>query len=262
MQDGEGMLLFGLAPFWLLVQGLAIGLQIFCIVHVIRSSREYYWIFLILFFPVIGSLIYIFVEVRPGTGGRRGRPAGAQRSGGGRGKIKRLEEELEFADTVDRRIRLAQTYHATGDLPKAIEMYASCLKGVHSEDPAVLYPLARAHVENATFPEAIDALGRLRRTGNRDYGKERTLLEGMAHEGMNSLERAAELYGSIANAYPGEEVRVRLASLCERTGKADEALRLYRETLFRAKRSDGAYRGRERQWIAEAQQGVKELAED
>ena len=42
-----------------------IGLQIFMAVHVIRNGKTCWWISLILFFPLIGSLVYFFVEVMP-----------------------------------------------------------------------------------------------------------------------------------------------------------------------------------------------------
>jgi hypothetical protein len=122
-----------------------------------------------------------------------------------------------------------------------------------------LYQLATAYVANGSYPEAIDALGALKRTGNRDYLQERTLLEGQAHEGMGNIGRAAEIYASIANAYPGEEIRVRLARLREQQGQNEAALKLYRETVFRAGRSDGAYGRRERAWISEAKRRIREL---
>jgi hypothetical protein len=257
--EGEGSWWPLLAPVWGLAQLAVIALQIFCIIHVIRTRREFWWILIILFFPLIGSLIYIFVEVRPQATHRRWGAAGPTIPGGGRRAVERLEEELRYGDTVERRIRLAEAYRLAGDLPKAVAMYESCLKGVHAEDPAVLYPLAAAHVANGTFPEAIDALGRLQRTGSRDYVKERTLLEGRAHEGMGNLPRAAELYESIVKAYPGEEPRVRLAAVREQQGRPDDARALYQETVFRTRRADHDYRSRQRQWIAIAKRKVKEL---
>lgn len=39
--------------------------QIALAVHVVRSGRSFVWIFLILGFPLIGSLIYLIAEVIP-----------------------------------------------------------------------------------------------------------------------------------------------------------------------------------------------------
>lgn len=42
-----------------------IVLQIVLAVHVVRSRRPFIWIFLILFFPLMGSLIYLIAELIP-----------------------------------------------------------------------------------------------------------------------------------------------------------------------------------------------------
>jgi hypothetical protein len=34
-------------------------------VHVVRAGRNLMWIFIILFFPLVGSLVYLFAEVIP-----------------------------------------------------------------------------------------------------------------------------------------------------------------------------------------------------
>jgi hypothetical protein len=47
---------------------IAIGtilLQIVLAVHVVRTHRPFIWIFLILIFPLLGSVIYIIAELIP-----------------------------------------------------------------------------------------------------------------------------------------------------------------------------------------------------
>jgi len=46
---------------------LLIGaLQIFCIIHLLLKRRDYQWLYLLIFMPFIGALIYLFVHVLPG----------------------------------------------------------------------------------------------------------------------------------------------------------------------------------------------------
>jgi len=40
-------------------------LQIILAVHVVRTRRPFIWIFLILIFPLIGSVIYVIAELVP-----------------------------------------------------------------------------------------------------------------------------------------------------------------------------------------------------
>lgn len=42
-----------------------IVLQIVLAIHAIRTRRPYTWVFLILTFPLLGSLIYVIVELVP-----------------------------------------------------------------------------------------------------------------------------------------------------------------------------------------------------
>ena len=42
-----------------------IAILIFCVVHAIRTNRIFPWIYIIVFLPLIGSLIYIAMEVIP-----------------------------------------------------------------------------------------------------------------------------------------------------------------------------------------------------
>ena len=50
------------------VVGAIVVLIQFCFAfHVLKSGRPYWWIFIIMAFPVMGCVIYYFVEVFPGS---------------------------------------------------------------------------------------------------------------------------------------------------------------------------------------------------
>ena len=42
---------------------LIIALQGFCVYHCVVNKNHYYWIFAIIFLPVIGSVLYLFMNV-------------------------------------------------------------------------------------------------------------------------------------------------------------------------------------------------------
>ena len=48
-----------------LIEISTVLLQIILAVHVVRTRRPFIWIFLILIFPLIGSVIYIIAELIP-----------------------------------------------------------------------------------------------------------------------------------------------------------------------------------------------------
>ena len=48
-----------------------IALQIACAVHCVKSGRSGTWVMVIVFFPAVGSLAYVIMEVLPGSGVER-----------------------------------------------------------------------------------------------------------------------------------------------------------------------------------------------
>src|SRR5437762_4410577 len=58
--------------------GLSLLLQILCAVHVMKTGRPYYWIFIVMFVPMVGMIAYFIVEILPElTGSRTARTAAA-----------------------------------------------------------------------------------------------------------------------------------------------------------------------------------------
>jgi len=44
---------------------LTLAVQMLCAVHVVRTGRPYWWIFLIVFVPLVGMLVYLVAELLP-----------------------------------------------------------------------------------------------------------------------------------------------------------------------------------------------------
>lgn len=238
-----------------------IALQIICAVHVIRNRKEYWWLFVIFFFPFVGSVVYFIVEIYPDM--KRGRSAwGVQNPAlptKPSRRIKRLEQDIEYADTVRKRTELAEAYLDAGMAEKAREQYRRCLTGIHRDDPNLQYGLARALFAMGSYEEAGQILNSLRETDWRDYRRERALLEARALSEMGRFDQAEPLFQEALAQSPGEEARVRYAEYMLQQGRKDEAAELYRATLAKARIADGAYRSRERVWINRAKSKLNEI---
>ena len=48
-----------------------IGLQVVCIVHLMRRRGNMIWLSALIFLPVVSALAYFIVEILPGLGGNR-----------------------------------------------------------------------------------------------------------------------------------------------------------------------------------------------
>ena len=52
-----------------ILMGLHILVAVACAVHVIRTQRQMYWLFILFAFPAIGSAVYLLAEVLPSAAG-------------------------------------------------------------------------------------------------------------------------------------------------------------------------------------------------
>lgn len=245
---------FGL---WYLPHVLIVGLQIACAVHVFRTGRPYWWLYLIFFFPLVGCLVYLVVEVVPDMR-RRGvaleLPVSRQRSA--KRLIGQLKEELEYSDTVDTRVRLARGYLDAGRAADAVAALQPCLATAHRDDPCVLFTLAHAYFHDGQYGEADKMLAELVRIKAKDHPHERALLQARIHEAVGRTEDALKEYADLSRVFAGEEATCRHALLLKKSGQAEKANEVFRAILAKARRADGFFRRRQQEWIRIARRNV------
>ncbi len=231
---------------------LTIALQIACAIHVVRTGREYYWIMLILFVPLIGCAVYIATQVLPDLRTSRG----VRRTGNRLIKaidpereLRRLKDELALSDNIDNRLALAEECRQAGRLADAEELFQSCLSGPFAEDPHILLKLAEVRFERGSAEACRQTLDRLK-SANPDFqSTDGHLLYARALEKLGDHDAALDEYAALSTSYPGEEARVRYGLLLASQGRADEAREQFEQTLLRARRAPGYYRRKEKYWI-------------
>jgi hypothetical protein len=89
---------------------VAVALQVFFAIHCIRGGKPA-WLFVILFFPFVGSLVYFFVEFLPEMRAR-GTVSSAARRVRDRinpaAEIQRLEDQVAISNSLVNRLALAR----------------------------------------------------------------------------------------------------------------------------------------------------------
>jgi hypothetical protein len=240
---------------------IELGAKIACILHAIRNGRNLTWIWLILIFPLGGPLIYFVVEIWPDL--KRGRsnlglnvrlPQNPEKV------IQRLTEELEFSNTVEKRVQLAQAYAAAGRYDEAIDTVAACLRGAFKDDPHLTLELAEIHALAGHPQEALDCLATLDRFKFKDSRAERQLLAARCHEKLDRTDEARRCYEAALETCLGEEARCSYALLLLRLGETEAAAKLFEEIVRNAKHGGGAYRRDNRDWIKQAKTQLQTLA--
>jgi hypothetical protein len=245
--------------FFYLPSLLVIAIQVFFAVHCIRAGKPG-WLFIIVFFPVVGSLVYLFVEYLPEIRARN--PIGAtarkvKERINPAAEIQRLEDQVALSNSLNNRMELARGYRRVGRVDDAIRIYRESLVGLYADDPKLLFELAAACHASGRLADARETFELLR--GNVPaLSNDHLLLSARIHEDAGELEGAAREYQALlARPVIGEEARCRYALVLKQLGRTAEAHAIFDEIVRHARLSPGHYRKTQKPWIEIAR---KELA--
>jgi hypothetical protein len=239
--------------------GAIVVLIQFCFAfHVLKSGRPYWWIFIIMAFPVMGCVIYYFVEVFPGS--REHRRANKVARSLARvlqpdAQLKKRAEELEVCGSVDNKLALAGECMSHQMYGEAIRLYESCLQGPYAADGTILFGLARAAVEARDWDKAGPALKRLKADAAKMRPLEVRLLEARVLEARGQTDAALAIFRELIPVFVGLEARYRYGDLLLRLGKQEAAMEMFNEVIRHAKRFTSAVEDEER-WASAARQAI------
>ena len=230
-------------------------IQALLIVHVIKTGRNFLWIWAIALLPLVGILAYVAVEIVPDLF----RSQTAQRTARGMKKaldpgadLRRYAEEARVAGNVASRQRYADELVRHGRYDEAIATYRQALTGLYEHDPNLMLGLARAQFGKADAAAARATLDDLIRLNPDFRSPEGHLLYARALEAEGNFAKALEEYRVLAPAYPGAEASVRYAQLLKAQGKTAEATEIARELLEQARIAPAHYRRAQRDWLESA----------
>jgi hypothetical protein len=221
--------------------------------HALKTGRPYWWLFVIMGFPVMGCVLYYFIEVFPTSRESRKAEKAVRAIARSFDPDKSLREKvanLEDCGSVDNRLMLARSCMDRALYRDAASLYRSCLSGVHETDPAIRHGLASALLGAEQFNEAQASAQALRQSHPSYRAAEVQLIAARALEGSGRLDEALAEYRVLADVYSGEEGRWRFGALLARMGRADEAKEVFRRMLRNAERLPEHYREAQNEWLA------------
>ena len=186
---------------------LAILLDIFCCYHVVKTGRDNYWLYLILIFQPMGAVIYFAAIIVPDLMAGHGRRLGkaAIKVLDPKRAYREAQQLVEESPTVDNRMGLAAAAIEIGQFDEAAHIYATCLDGIHADDPVLLQKYATCLVELERYPEALSILQKLGEQGDSGRTPQAALLLGRTHEGLGHVEDADRSYAWAAERLTGVE---------------------------------------------------------
>lgn len=235
------------------------AVQLLCIVHVVRTGRQHYWIYILLFAPVLGGVGYFIAEILPellGTREARQAMSKARRAFDPEREYRALADQLDTADTAENRKALAEESLRLGKVEQAITLYKTALAGVHKDDPNLMHGLARAYFAAGDFTSCTQTLDALRAANPKFQSGEAHLLYARSLEGQGRIDEALSEYEAVSAYFAGAEARCRYALLLRQAGRTQQARQLFAEVVRAVDKAGGPFKRAQREWYDIARQNL------
>lgn len=223
--------------------GVTILIQLFLIIHVIRTGRNSIWIMAIFFFPLVGALAYFIVEILPGLQNtRQVRDARTQvaKFVDPERELRRANDALSMVDTAANRVEVGEALSALNRHAEAIPHYRKAME--RGPDARISMKLARALFETGQSQEALTLVDETPVPVALGESDRRGLLRARILDDLGRKAEAEEIYADIVTRLPGEEARCRYAALLLERGAKRDAQRILEEVEARMKRLTRAQR--------------------
>lgn len=220
--------------------------QIACVIHVIRTGRPYWWLWIIFVVPLIGLAAYVYLEVRPSLG-KPSFQALLWNLKSARERIRILEADLEESPTVRNRLALSDELHSAGQFDRECEILAEGLRGAFKDDATLLMRLAEAHLEAGRTSEAQQLLAQVVPEKSPDSQLQFAMLTARIASRQNDPAAETLFQEQIAKRR-SEGPRYYFAEHLLARGRSDEAQNILKDILHQYRRGTVVWRHQERKW--------------
>lgn len=236
---------------------IVIALQGFCIYHAIKYRRPYYWIFIIFFLSLIGCIIYFFTQVYSKSSATKITSELTNIINPAK-KIQDLEKQLEFTDTYQNRVNLADAYLQNKDYQKAIHHYKNALDGNIQNDFYVIKNMIDVFDKQQDYKNVIAYSNNIK--SHPEFSTSRTqFLYGIALKNEGNLDEAEANLKAIDIRFSFYEERLIFANFLKEIGKNNEAKEILKTLISEGKRMTDTNKKQYRNTILSAEKLLTEL---
>ncbi len=208
---------------------LILALQIYCGYHCYTNRNSYYWYFAIIFLPLIGCLVYLFVNVIQ-KGDVDKVQQGLTAVINPTKKIRDLEKRFNFAETFENQVALADAYLEAEQFEKAIQNYKAALKDVFKEDFYVISKLQEAYYFSSEFDVSKEYALQIKNHAKFEKSKS-SFLYALTLEKEGNIKDAEIRLKTFDAPYSRYQERLELAKFFIRNAKIAEARELLYEIV-------------------------------
>lgn len=237
-------------------------IQLLLIIHVLKTGRNRYWIYLLLFVPMIGGVAYLIIEVLPEfSGGIRGQRAlrSVRQAVNPEAELKNCAAAWEQSTNTDNARRYVEALLSHGQYSQAAEVLEQALSGFFSTEPSLLLLKARSGYETGEYDSAVKTLEYLQETNPDFRSAQGHLLYARSLEATNATELALEEYLAVSKYFPGVEARYRLAMAMQKADRNQDSIEEFEQLINDAALAPAHFRKSEKKWLKLAGEELKKL---
>jgi hypothetical protein len=209
--------------------GGSVIIQILAVLHVLKTGRERIWIWVIIFFSMLGCCAYFAFELMPEIFGPNSPRAIAKRTQAMRDpatRLRRAELELQERDTAAIRLDLAAAHADLGSHREAIVQYLKAMDHLRSRDARVEIRLAASYLAADEADHAFALIESIDTPLSSTDADKLSLLKARSLVELNRTSEASALYDELIERMSGNEAHCRFAALLLETGETNQALEI------------------------------------
>ena len=232
------------------------AVQVICVIHILRTGRPYWWIWIIWGIPLLGLGAYLYLEVRPSF--RKFNiesllwnfKSGAQR-------IRILQQQLEDTTTVRNRLALADELRRACQHDQECQVVEAGLRGPFADDAQLLLRLAEANLEAGRAAQAELLFLKIVPERSTDFLQRHKLVKARILGTLGRDSEAEPIFRTLVQSKKSEAPRYYFARYLLHRNQDAEATAILRDILHQYRRGTQVWRFQERQWYYAAKALLK-----
>ena len=233
---------------------LILGFQVLCIWHLIKTNKPQWWIWLIIFVPVVGCTVYLFSEIFNKNDVQHVQNTVTNLINPSK-KIKTLQDQLAFSETFENKLALANAYLESKFIDEAIALYEEAAVGIFKDNPDLHKKLITAYYEKGNHKGLLNSAEVIYNEKNFKHSPEH-LLYTLTLDELAIRDKAYQEFKSMDIPYKNYNHRVHFARFLKRTERPEEASKVYQAIIDESKHLGKPEYGLHREWILAAYEEI------
>lgn len=239
---------------------ISVIMQLLLSAHALKTGRSISWVFIIALIPFLGCAAYVVVELVPEwLASRSGQVVQKKirHTMDSDRALREAQHEVELADTVSNRMKLAEQYLQRQQFQEAKLLYEKSLVGFNKTDPLLMLGLATADFGLKNYAQTIATLDALKVANPEFKSQDGHLIYARAQEGVGNITAALHEYEALVQYYPSPEPTCRLALLLKTNGDLVRSHELFLKVVEYSKNAGRHYNAIHEEWISMAKRAMR-----